>query len=541
MLSHTIVVKPNTRVTAIRILAFLLTILIVIIYLVVLVRTAWLCDDAYITLRTIDNFIHGYGLTWNVSERVQAYTHPLWMLLISVVYTFTREEYFTTLYLAIGISLLAVTLFGFIIPKDRMMGLLGLSILLFSKAYIDYSTSGLENPLTHLLVGLFFLAFLRLKSGLRQVFVLCFLAACGLITRLDLALIFIPGLIYALAMAWNRKVLLVALTGLTPFWLWELFSLFYYGVAVPNPAYAKLAHGINTIDLSIQGWMYLFDTLKYDPITLVSIIGSIIFVFRIKDRKLTQIMFGMLLYLVYIIRVGGDFMSGRLLTPVLLCAVILLSQIPASIFPRWGEVLAFIGIILLGMVAPNPTVLSDIDYRANVALEDFIDETGIADERGFYYRSTGLLKSLDSPPNSNNEWAEAGRALKHSGQKVVVEDMIGFRGYFAGAGVHIVDPIGLGDPLLSRLPARPQIRWRIGHFERLIPCGYLETLRSGENRIRDANLAEYYDHLAFIIRGPLWNIHRIVEILRLNTGQYNNLLDGYQIDEAEWNCQGEYE
>jgi hypothetical protein len=36
------------------------------------VRNAWLSDDAYITFRTVDNFIHGYGLTWNVAERVQS-------------------------------------------------------------------------------------------------------------------------------------------------------------------------------------------------------------------------------------------------------------------------------------------------------------------------------------------------------------------------------------------------------------------------------------------------------------------------------------
>ena len=46
-----------------------------------LVRTAWVGDDAYFTFRTIDNFVHGYGLRWNIAERVQAYTHPLWMLL----------------------------------------------------------------------------------------------------------------------------------------------------------------------------------------------------------------------------------------------------------------------------------------------------------------------------------------------------------------------------------------------------------------------------------------------------------------------------
>ncbi len=49
-------------------------------------------DDAYITLRTVDNFINGYGLTWNISERVQAYTHPLWMFLLSIyIFFYSRS------------------------------------------------------------------------------------------------------------------------------------------------------------------------------------------------------------------------------------------------------------------------------------------------------------------------------------------------------------------------------------------------------------------------------------------------------------------
>jgi arabinofuranosyltransferase len=51
--------------------------LLLLAYAVVLVRTAWMCDDAFITLRTVDNFVQGYGLVWNVGERVQVYTHPL--------------------------------------------------------------------------------------------------------------------------------------------------------------------------------------------------------------------------------------------------------------------------------------------------------------------------------------------------------------------------------------------------------------------------------------------------------------------------------
>ena len=49
-----------------------------------LIRTAWMCDDAYITLRTVDNFVSGFGPRWNVAERVQAYTHPLWMFVLAL-------------------------------------------------------------------------------------------------------------------------------------------------------------------------------------------------------------------------------------------------------------------------------------------------------------------------------------------------------------------------------------------------------------------------------------------------------------------------
>jgi hypothetical protein len=60
-----------------------------------LLANAWVVDDAYITMRTVDNWVHGFGLTWNTSERVQAYTHPLWMLVLSALYFVTRESFFT--------------------------------------------------------------------------------------------------------------------------------------------------------------------------------------------------------------------------------------------------------------------------------------------------------------------------------------------------------------------------------------------------------------------------------------------------------------
>ena len=48
------------------------------------VRLAWLGDDAYITLRSVENWVGGNGMRWNPADRVQTYTHPLWMLTLSL-------------------------------------------------------------------------------------------------------------------------------------------------------------------------------------------------------------------------------------------------------------------------------------------------------------------------------------------------------------------------------------------------------------------------------------------------------------------------
>jgi arabinofuranosyltransferase len=53
------------------------------VLLALVAHRAWVGDDAVITARVVDNFLHGYGLRWNVSDRVQAFTHPLWAMLLA--------------------------------------------------------------------------------------------------------------------------------------------------------------------------------------------------------------------------------------------------------------------------------------------------------------------------------------------------------------------------------------------------------------------------------------------------------------------------
>lgn len=69
-------------------------------YAVLAYQTAWLSDDAFISLRTVSNLLAGYGPRWNVGERVQTFTHPLWMFLLTAAHAITGEPFYSTLYLS---------------------------------------------------------------------------------------------------------------------------------------------------------------------------------------------------------------------------------------------------------------------------------------------------------------------------------------------------------------------------------------------------------------------------------------------------------
>src|SRR5262245_47147888 len=89
------------------------------IFITLLVQTSWVGDDAFITMRTADNFVHGYGLRWNVAERVQSYTNPLWLFLVAGVYFFSENSHLTLMFLSIFVSALAVFLLLLKIPQNN--------------------------------------------------------------------------------------------------------------------------------------------------------------------------------------------------------------------------------------------------------------------------------------------------------------------------------------------------------------------------------------------------------------------------------------
>ena len=511
------------------------------LYLLIIFVAAWLSDDSYVTFRTIDNFIHGYGLTWNIGERVQAYTDPLWMFLLSGFYFITREIYYTSLIVSLLISVCAVLLLLYKIPDSTFNSILAALILILSKAFVDFSTSGLENPLTHLLIVLFFIVFFAQKENNKKLFTLSIIASLSTINRIDIILIFIPSLIVTYSEHDRVKGLLKILAGFLPFILWELFSLFYYGFPFPNTAYAKLNTGINQMELFRQGTYYIANSLFLDPLTIVAILAGLLIPLLTKDKKLLVISAGIFLYIIYIVSIGGDFMGGRFFSAPLLCSVIVISKTKFKSYK--SVVVPIIVVVVLGLLSPKPTLFDNQYYSAGPKIVKAFRfgppiinmYHGIVDERIWYYEYTGLLNNISERKIIQHPWV---KDIKKSKENVLVKETIGLNGYYGGNKIHIIDPMALADPLLSKLPSTEYWlihkykfnsikKWRIGHFARKIPAGYLETIKMGKNELGDKDLSEYYDRLSSVISGHLFSINRIKEIINFNLGKYDYLLKSY--------------
>ena len=484
----------------------------------VLLASAWMSDDAFITLRTIDNFVNGYGLRWNVAERVQSFTHPAWLLILTPFYAITREPFYTTLLVQIVIALGACWVLCRHAALTPAAAALAAAALVSSKAIVDFSTSGLENPLSHLCLMAVFLAWRRILRGADEALGLVTAAACALLTRVDLLWLIAPVVIAGIVAAPRRRVFAVAV-GLSPLVVWELFSLIYYGRLVPNTALAKLNTGIPSSELMSQGLKYWAATFLMDPITPVLIGLGTIALLVFYGRPGRWMALGVLLHAAYLVRIGGDFMSGRFLTPPVIWIIAGLVGLSAA--RRWRAsrlVTATAAILLAGVILPPaPPLLSGPRFGANPGDFGHFD---VADERRFYYPQTGLLPSLGlAGPVTVHPWIEAGRnlRLRRGDRRVVVAGNVGFFGYYAGPDLLIVDRNALADPLLAMLPA--QRPWRIGHFTRAVPPGYVEGLERGENGVIDARIHALYEAILVVTRGPIWSSGRAGAITGLLTGR----------------------
>ncbi len=491
-----------------------------------LVKNAWYGDDAFITMRVIDNFVNGYGLVWNVGERVQVFTHPLWLFLMTPIYAVLKDPYQTIYGLSYSVSLATIFLFLSNFTKKYQTTIIAGLLIAASMAFIDYSSSGLENPLTHLLLIAMMIVVLKQPVSLKIIFFTSLIASLSAVNRLDTILFFIPVLGYQLfEMRTSRlKALSFVGIGFIPLIAWEIFALVYYGFPLPNTYYAKIAAEYLPAGwLQNQAWEYFKNSFLWDPITLGTIALSMVVVIWEQNLKKISILLGMACYLIYIISIGGDFMSGRFFSALFLIAATLLMTVDyGSLIAKVHfntQILIAGAIIFVGLIGAYPPVFTSIPEGIQR-----IPPNGIANEKLYYFKDTSWVSR--NQINTIHRWGINGLNLKDSGRRYTDVDSVGLFGYYAGPSVTILDNLAIADPLRARLPITGPIR--IGHFYRVLPSGYADTLSDNyNNHLVNPDLRLYYDKLSILIHGDIFAPDRFQEIINFNLGRYEYLIQRY--------------
>ena len=493
--------------------------LLVAVFSYVFLANAWLGDDAYITFRVVWNALNGYGVVFNPGERVQAYTHPLWMLLMAAAHAVTREFFFTALAVSYALALAAV-----LRVASSAGGITRAAIaagwLLSSKAFVDYTSSGLEYPLSYLLLAVFYVRFVDVAavplSG-RTLMRLGLIAGLAFVNRFDTVLLFAPALAWLTWRAIRRRderIVPLVLGFVIPAAAWLTFATIYYGFPLPNTYYAKVATGIPSFLLYRQGAAYLLNSFAHDPITLGTIAAAVGLAVR-APAPVRLASLGAAAYVAYTISVGGDFMSGRFFAMPFLVAVVAVLRACRNM--RWEPPVAA-ALVLYNVIIPLVPVKTTQDYDA---AWPWRSQNGVKDERGHYHRITNPFFYSPFRQLPDHTWMREGLSFRNGPERVTVQGSIGYYGLAAGPEKHLVDRNALSDALLARLPVSPRLYFEfyVGHYFRDIPEGYLESVARGTNELTDPMLRAYYGRLANVIRGPLLSRQRLADMWYLNAGE----------------------
>ncbi|MEU1984603.1 flagellar motor control protein ZomB [Nocardia sp. NPDC019395] len=507
----------------------------------------WIADDGLIVLRTVRNLLAGNGPVFNVGERVETNTSTAWTYIVWFFSWLTqaRLEY-VVLGVALTLSLLAL-LFA-MLGTGKLWGPAS-SVLLLpagALAYIavpparDYATSGLENCLVICWIALLWLLLIRWskarRPGVAGLLGLAFLAGLAPLVRpemtvvggLALLLIFFAPMPASRLRPWLLRGLIVAVAGAVPL-VYQVWRMGYYGLPYPNTAVAKDAGGAKWG----QGLTYLWDLAGpyylYVPLAILLVAGLVSArVYRVapvvvdpaaeqereglgRIRRLrewlrtpaavvTLVLSSAVLLTVYALRVGGDFMHGRMLLPQLFLFLLPVAVIPLRLpeggvralnrrtAPAFGlMVVALVGTVAWALLASGTTAIKTGTK---------INESGIVDERVYYVLNTGhdhpiraedyldyarmrpMVEAIENTPDgglllnspSFTFWYVAPPPIP------IPPGGAGHTVYFLNLGmtsmnvpldVRVIDPMGLAFPLAAHTERLTD--GRIGHDKSLYP------------------------------------------------------------------------
>jgi hypothetical protein len=270
-----------------------------------------LFDDAMISMRYAYNLAHGNGLVWNIGERVQGFTNPLWVFYMAALHLLPLPAANMSLAVQItGTGFLAANLFfvrGIVeqLTSDLLAMLGAVAFTAFYAPLNSYGLLGMEVSALALIVTVSIWIILRNGTGRFSPWLYLLLAISTLL-RSDMT---VPYVVILVAMCLIQKKqrtkhLLWGLGLLVLFVGGQLIASYaYYGDWLPNTYYLKVTGW--PFSLRILRGLYALVWFIYYTNWLLFFLPLAIFFFR-RDWRVSLPLAVLLGQIAYSVFVGGD-------------------------------------------------------------------------------------------------------------------------------------------------------------------------------------------------------------------------------------------
>lgn len=454
---------------------------VVAVYAVLAWDRRWIADDGLIVVRTAREILAGNGPVYSPFERAESSTSTLWVWLVAAV-GWVAEGNLARLAVVVG-GVLAVGGFAIAIDAARrcqrasgatsVLVPAGALVVVAVFPFWDFATSGLETGLSiaWLAVIWWWLRALQPDTGPQPLAAFAVLVGLGPLVRPDFAIVtavFLAAGWLIVRPSWRRTLWLAGAAAAVPL-AYEVFRAGYYGTLVPLPALAKSASGAEWARGAEYAIRFAKPHLLYVPLAVLAVVAV---AGRVLPRPRVVVaapVIAALLLAVFVVRVGGDFMHGRLLLPstLLLVAPVLvlplnrLMAVALPILVAWG---LYIGIQFYtgARRATNDERLGYTKYtgQRNPTTEDaYIPVPWQLAPRVAEALRTGQRRLLAEGGNNH------ALSTAHTARIAVVMGHLGVGGAIAPLDGIVVDVFGLANPLGARI-TRTQ-PGRVGHEKNL--------------------------------------------------------------------------
>ncbi|HEY1550848.1 MAG TPA: discoidin domain-containing protein, partial [Kofleriaceae bacterium] len=299
----------------------------------------WISDDGLIFVRIARQIAAGHGPVFNPFERTEANTSALWPWLLAGFGALGGGDSSSVDFSWIAVVLgLVCSVGGLALAMDgtrRWHRARGTDAILVPASaliaigivpFLDFATSGLESGLSFLWLGACWWLLVAVRSR-RLVLTAAFVFGLGPLVRPDLGIASIAFCIgeWLLLRPSRRRTLAMIATATALPAAYEIFRAGFYGVIVPLPALAKSA----TASEWRRGALYVLDVIwpfwVFVPIIVLGALFAVAVRRGAVRRERIMIAVALLAALGmggYVMRVGGDFMQGRMLLPVAFAAAL---------------------------------------------------------------------------------------------------------------------------------------------------------------------------------------------------------------------------